>query len=218
MTSQLFAALRQATRRMFTSGPNSLDQNLGGDLLVSHVLPERSEIVRLGRSFSAQIPVASAFTLLITIPTTLAELTLQNPNAAGTKTCLIIDRFWIKNVTSEASAGELCPLSQVVPPGTALVANNTAILPVNLSGKASSPSATLCLHQTVTGALADKWNHHASRGQSETTNIATCVEVFCYGKYIIQPGGMFNINAQESVSGGTAIAGVEWHEAELDCA
>jgi hypothetical protein len=59
---------------------------------------------------------------------------------------------------------------------------------------------------TATGCLTDKWNHHASVVQSPTTNIATVIEVLCYGRYIVPPQGSFNINAQESVSGGTAIA------------
>lgn len=216
ITAQIYGALRQGSRRLFTSGPQSFDLNLGGEQLFSQVLPPRAELVRLGRSFSAQIPAANAFTLLITIPSTRAELALQNPNATATKTCLIIERFWIKNVTSEASAGELTPLSQLVASGTTLVADNTAVLRTNLAGKAASPTATLCIASTATGAVTDKWNHHASKTQPETTNIAACIEVNCFGKYIVPPGGIFNINAQESVSGGTAIAGIEWHEVEMD--
>lgn len=216
MITEIQAALRQAVGRLFTSGPQRLDMNLRGDLLVAQGLPERAEMVRMGRSFSAQIPAGSAFTLLITIPTTRAELALQNPNTVVSKTCLIVDRFWVKNVTSEASAAELTPLSQLVIPGTALVADNAAVLRTNLAGSSKLPSATLAIASTATGALTDKWNHHASRGQSETTNIGTVVEVQCYGKYIVPPLGIFNMNAQESVSGGTAIIGVEWHEAELD--
>jgi hypothetical protein len=209
--------VRQGSRRAFTNGgQQSFDLNLGGDVLFAQGLPERAEIVRMGRSFSAQIPAASGFTLLITIPSTRAELALQNPNSVASRTCLVIDRFWVKAVTSMASAGELTPLSQLVPAGTALVADNAAVLRVNLAGKAAAPTGTLCIASTATGCITDKWNHHAGRSIPETTNIAALVEVQCYGKYIVPPLGNFSMNAQESVSGGTAIMGVEWHEIELD--
>ena len=215
MLAALVARVLGKSRPAYADGNFTPYMNPRGDLAVVHALPERTELVRMGCSFSAQMPAASAFTLLITIPTTRTELSLQNGEPAGGKT-YIIDRFWVKNVTSEASAGELCPLSQIVAPGTALVANNAAILRTNLSGSKSNASAAqLVMASTATGCLTDMWNHHGSRGQSETTNIATCVEVFCYGKYLIPPGGSFNMNAQESVSGGTAIMGVEWHEALL---
>ena len=219
VTSTLYGTVRQGSRRNLSSGGTQLlDMNRGGDFLVSQGLPERAEIVRHGYSFSAQHPAASAWTLLITIPTTLANLSLQNGEASGGK-CYIIDRFWVKAVTSMASACALTPLSQVVPAGTAQVADDATVLRMSLSGHSSPASRTLSkivMASTATGCLTDKWNHHASGNIAATTNIATLVEVRCYGVYIIPPQASFNINAQESVSGGTAIAGVEWHEVNLD--
>ena len=152
-------------------------------------IPERSEIVRLGNSWTAQMPAASAWTLLITIPTTLANLSLQNGNIAGGKS-YIIDRFWIKAVTSMASACALTPLSQVVSPGTTLVANNAAVLQNNLAGLGgTSSTAQLVMASTATGCLQDKWNHHNSAIIAPTTNIAATIEVQCYGRYIVPPGG-----------------------------
>lgn len=194
-----------------------LSMNDRGELYTVQGLPERTELVRLGRSFSAQMPAASAWTLLITIPTTLANLSLQNGEPAGGKS-YIIERFWIKNVTSTASAGVITPLSQLVPPGTAQVADDATVLRMSLSGKPGAAAlslAKLVMASTATGCLQDKWNHHPSVVQGPTTNIATVVEVPCFGRYIVPPQGSFNINAQESVSGGTAIAGVEWHEVQL---
>ncbi len=188
--------------------------NRRGELLTAQGIPERMELVAQGQSWSAQIPAASAFTLLITIPTTRAELALQNSAPLGSNVVLVIERFWLKGVTSTASAGCITPLSQVVTPGTALVADNAAVLRNSLSGKPNySGYGTLCIASTATGCLTDKWNHHKCEYQASTTNIAICAEVDCKGKYLIPPGGNFSMNAQESVSGGTAIIGVEWHEA-----
>jgi hypothetical protein len=187
--------------------------NQRGELAVVQGLPERSELVRQGNSYSAQMPAGSAWTLLITIPTTLANLSLQNPSTSGRY--FIIDRFWVKAVTSMASACALTPLSQNVPPGTAMVANDATVLRTNLSGSLNAPLGALVMASVLTGCLTDKWNHHQCLSLAATTNIATTQEVQCYGRYIVPPGGSFNVNAQESVSGGTAIAGIEWHEVSL---
>ena len=204
------------TRPNYGDGSFTPIMNPRGDLSVALGLPERTELVRLGQSYSAQIPAASAFTLLITIPPTRAEIALQNSAEVGSDICLVIERFWGKAVTSMASAAALTPLSQVVAPGTTLVADNAAVLRTSLSGKGTYTGVgTLCIASTATGCLTDKWNHHASVETSATTNIALCTEVNCFGKYIIPPRGNFSMNAQESVSGGTAIIGIEWHEALL---
>lgn len=209
--------VRRTSPAAYGSGQFMGQQNPRGDICTALALPERTELVRLGGSWSAQIPAASAFTLLITIPTTRAELALQNSASSASGIHLVIERFWVKAVTSMASACALTPLSQIVVAGTTLVADNTAVLRTSLSGKSLtySGSGTLCIASTATGCLTDKWNHHQSAIVSPTTNIATVVEVNCYGKYLIPPGGNFSMNAQESVSGGTAIMGVEWHEAAL---
>ena len=221
ISSQLYGAVRQGSRRNYSSGGNQqLDMNRGGDFLVAQGLPPLVEVTRQGYSFSAQMPAASAWTLLITIPTTLANLSLQNGEASGGKS-YIIKRFWVKAVTSMASACALTPLSQLVPAGTAQVADDTTVLRMGLAGHTGPAARTLAkivMASTATGCLTDKWNHHQSAIIAPTTNIGVVIEVKCNGEYIVPPQGSFNINAQESVSGGTAIAGVEWDEVLIDLA
>jgi hypothetical protein len=214
MLAALVARVLGRSRPNYGDGNFMPSMNPRGDLSIAQGLPERTELVRLGNSYSAQIPAASAFTLLIAIPTTRAELALQNNADRDSGIVLVIERFWVKAVTSMASAGALTPLSQLVAPGTTLVADNAAVLRTSLSGKPNySGVGTLCIASTATGCLTDKWNHHLSIETSATTNIALVNEVNCFGKYLVPPGGNFSMNAQESVSGGTAIIGVEWHEA-----
>ncbi len=214
--ASLVARVISRARPAYTDGTYVVGMNPRSELCTVAGLPERTELVRMGQSYSAQIPAANAFTLLITIPTTRAELALQNSAPASSDICLVIERFWVKAVTSIASAGALTPLSQLVAPGTALVADNAAILRTSLSGKGTYQGyGTLCIASTATGCITDKWNHHGGTETSATTNIALCTEVQCFGKYIVPPQGNFSMNVQESVSGGTAILGVEWHEALL---
>src|SRR5436853_6193026 len=103
--------------------PQAFTANGRGDQRIALSLPERSELVRLGRSWGAQIKEGNAFTALITVPTTLAGLSLQNGEATGGASYLI-DRVWVKAVTSLAAANYLAILAQVVAPGTALVADS----------------------------------------------------------------------------------------------
>ena len=212
----LNANVRRTAANAYGSGTSLADINPRGDLMAALALPERSELVRLGNSYAAQVPAASAWTALITIPTTLANLSLQNGSSQSSGIYYLIDRFWIKAVTSTASAGVVTPLAQLVAPGTALVADNAAVLRWSLNGKTTTGTgAQLVMASTATGCVVDKWMHFSSAIQSMTTNIASCMEVLCYGRYLVPPQGSFNINAQESVSGGTLLAGVEWHEVVL---
>ena len=126
--------VRTTAPSAYTSGSSKIHVNTRGDVICTQGLPERSDLVRLGASYGAQVPAASAWTALITIPTTLANLSLQNGEAATGKS-YIIDRFWIKVVTSTASAGVVTPLAQLVPSGTALVADNTAVLRYSLNAR-----------------------------------------------------------------------------------
>lgn len=194
--------------------------NTNGDLIVSQFLPERAQLSAAGRGYCSQIAAASAFTLLITIPTTRAELALQNSAAPGGKS-IIIDRVWIKTVTSIASAAALTILANIAPPGTAIVAQAAGAINGNLSGRGNiTPTydgvGVTAIASTITGALTDRWQPIGLGGAtSATTNIGLFAEAFCYGRYIIPPGAVFNMNAQESVSGGTAILGVDWYEVVL---
>jgi hypothetical protein len=142
-------------------------------------------------------------------------LSLQNGEATGGKAYLI-DRVWVKCKTSTASAGSVTILAQIVAPGTALVADSANKNVYSLSGRPSyTGKAQIALASTATGALADKWFPLGKVDLAYTTNIAAYGEALCYGKYIIPPGGNLSLTAQESVSGGTAILGVEWHEVLL---
>ncbi len=219
ITSQILAAVRQGARAVFNSGGIQTPYiNQGGDLIMSPCLPERAELVRLGKSWSVQIKEGSAFTLLITIPSTLAELAIQNTESVGGASYLI-DRIWCKCVTSTAAANYLTLLAQVTPPGTAAIATSANVTVSSLSGKAGyAGKAQFGVHSVVTGALADKWSSLGGSGGNlvASTSIAAMVEAYVYGRYLIPPGGVFNLNAQEAVSGGTAILGCDFHECALD--
>ncbi len=213
---EIIGNIRGTSRPNYPEGNyQKLQLNAAGDLAVAQALPERAELARLGNSWGAQILDANAFTLLITIPTTLADLALQNCESAGGKSYLI-DRVWIKCKTSTASAGTVEILAQCVPPGTAAVAHAATSMIYSLSCKPNyGGKAQIAIASTAVGALANKWFPLAIANLSYTTTIAAAGSQECYGRYVIPPGGTFALTAQESVSGGAAIVGVEWHEVQL---
>jgi hypothetical protein len=218
ITMTFQANVRKTAPEVYGSGAFPVDQNNRGDLCFAQALPERAELVRLGNSYGAQIKEGNAFTALITIPTTLAELALQNGESAGGKS-YVIDRVWVKDVTTTAAANYVTILGQVVVPGTALVADSANKTIQSLSGKPNyGGKAQLAVHSSSVGALQDKWFTLGAAGISQptSTSIAAAYEALCYGRYVIPPGGTFALNAQEAVSGGTCILGVEWHEVQLD--
>jgi hypothetical protein len=210
--------VRGLSRPNYAEGDAFLGINNGGEQLAVLGLPERSEIVRLGKSYGAAVPSASAFTFVAVWPTTRSELVLQNGEDAGGKT-YIIDRCWLVNATSQGAAQPFSLLGQLAPSGlaVALVANNAAVIRHNLLGKNSNVEsrAQLCMADT-TWALTNQWFILGNSAISPmTTNLGASIEAFCYGRYLIPPKGAFCLAGIAGTAAGTAICGVEWHEAQL---
>lgn len=192
--------------------------NPRSELIASIGLPERTELTRLGFSWGAQIPTASAFTFVAAWPTTRAELVLCNIGAAGTKT-LIIDRVWMTNITSQAAAQPFSILAQLAPTvlGIAAATDNTAVLRQNLGGrrKTYDGQGALALANTAF-ALTNQWFTLGNAAVSPmTTNLGHSLEANVYGKYLVPPGAAFCVAGLAGTAAGTAICGIEWHEVQL---
>jgi len=217
------SGLRGQVRKTSVSTYSDADEKIPtindrGELLFACGLPERSELVRLGFSWGAQIPTASAFTFVATWPTTRAELVLCNIGVAGTKT-LIIDRVWMTNITSQAAAQPFSMLGQLAPTVLAIAAatDNTAVLRQNLAGrrKTYDGQGALALANTAF-ALTNQWFTLANAAVSPmTTNLGNSIEANVFGKYLVPPGAAFCIAGLAGTAAGTAICGVEWHEVQL---
>lgn len=191
--------------------------NPRGEQLFSQALPERSELTRQGFSFGAAIPTASAFTYVAAWPTTRAELVLWNGETAGGKSYLI-DRVWMYNITSMAAAQPLTLIGQIAPASLAIAAptDNAAVLRNNNHGNSAAfPSLARLMVANTAFALANLWRVLASQTVAPTTNLGAAIEKECYGRYVIPPAGAFCLAGVAGTAAGTAIIGVEWHEAVL---
>jgi hypothetical protein len=192
--------------------------NPRGDQIVVQGLPERSELIRMGASWGAQIPTASAFTFVAAWPTTRSELSLQNTAVATGKT-LIIERVWLTNITSMAAAQPISLLGQLVPssPLPAVIADNTAILRQCLSGIRTNYNGFGALIMAGTSlAVANKWFPLGNAiVPAPTTNLGVSIEANVYGRYLVPPGAAFCTAGLAGTAAGTALIGIEWHEVQL---
>jgi hypothetical protein len=211
-TTALRGRVRHGSAPYYSEGDERAPQiNPRGELLLAQGLPERSELVRLGRSWGAQIPTASAFTFVNAWPTTRAELVLWNGEAAD-GAWYIIDRVWQANITSQAAAQPFSLLAQIAPAALSIAAptDNAAVLRQSLCGKVKTYSGLgrLMLANTAF-ALANLGNAAVS---PMTTNLGNSHEALVYGKYLVPPGAAFCLAGLAGTAAGTAIIGVEWHE------
>lgn len=198
------------------SQESQLIGNNRGDLLVAQSLPSKAELVRLGKSWSARIAIASAFTYVAAWPTTRAELVLYNGESAGGPS-YVIDSAWLYGVTSMAAAQHIVMLAQLVPVVATVPTDDTAQLINSLSGKAAySGRAKRAVANTAAGQTTNLWDLISpSNPSAMTTNLGAAIYAELFGKYIVPPGGVFALNAVAGTAAGTAIIGVSWHEAQL---
>jgi hypothetical protein len=194
--------------------------NNQGDRLVAQALPERAEIVRMGRSYAAQIAAANAFTYVAALPSTRAEIVMYN-NAPLGGVSLVIDRVWLYGVTTMAASQPVAMLGQV---GTIAIAaaptdGTTTIVQTSLSGKlVGLTRAGVALFALANTAFMVA-NHWTVLGTgvtpSPTTNLGVSIEANCYGRYIIPPQATFGLNAVAGTAAGTAVMGLEYHEVQI---
>ncbi len=173
----------------------------GGEQLIAQGLPTETELARQGAIWCT---VGSSVTPVIAIPTTAALLSLYNGEVAKS---LLIIAVGALETTSEAAAGQNSILARNdVPLFNANPAG--ALLIFGTSGKQYGGKANAKASVTLGAIGANNqvgWvpvGGHASR--VTTTGVGVNAHVEMYGRWIVQPGGLFSI----SVIAQTAVAGV----------
>lgn len=200
--------------------PQVLTTTPAGHLRVDQVLPERTDMVRLGNSYGCAI--ATGLITVAAMPTTQTNLGIVNTAAQGGRS-IIIDRVWGFIAVTAAAATQLLLAAQVVPavPAITIPADVPTILRWSLSGKNATYGGIASLVTNVTTnptAVANKWAVVGmSSNSSSTANVATGCEAFCYGRYVIAPGAAFCLTTITGTVTGAAGAfcGIEWHEVQL---
>jgi hypothetical protein len=190
----------------------------GGAQIMVQGLPERAELVKLGASWGAAIPTASAFTYVAAWPTTRSELILFNGETAGGPT-YVVDRAWMTDITTGATGGRAL-LAQLVPAPnvagvTGTIGVSATVLTHQLSGRAINYGGNAKLHlaDTLLPAIANQWFPLGTiPSVGGVTTIGTTVEANLYGRLLVPPGAALCLAGVAGAASGTAILGVDWHE------
>jgi hypothetical protein len=151
----LYGLVRGTSRPNYSEGDQRTAILNGGETVVAQGLPLKSELVRLGQSWSITTPAANHFAPVAALPTTRAEMVLYNGEPSNGKSYLIDSVFAVAD-TSIAAAGVITLLGQMVASGTAPT-DNTAVLVNSRSGRAAyGGRAKKAIANTAFG-IADKW-------------------------------------------------------------
>jgi hypothetical protein len=187
-----------------------------GELVTAAGLPPKTELARLGDTWTCSIATASAFTFVNAWPTTRGELVLYNGESAGGKS-YVVESAWIVNITSQAAAQPYCLLAQLVPVGVAPTDDATQLIYGRAGKTAYSGRAKRAVANTTAGQIANKWEIIGNAAVSPmTTNLGNAIYVDLYGGWVVPPGGVLALAGVAGTAAGTAILGVTWSEVKLD--
>lgn len=214
---QNYGVVRGTNRPSFTEGTPVPEQlNGGGERIVTQGLPPKSELTRLGNTWTCSIATASAFTFVAVWPTTRAELVLYNNEPDGGKS-YIVDSAFLVNITSQAAAQPFSLLAQLAPPKTAAAPTSDANqLIYSRTGKPNYSGRALRAVANTAFAVANKWEIIGNAAVSPmTTNLGNSIYVDLYGGWVVPPAATFCLAGLAGTAAGTAICGVTWHEVQL---
>lgn len=217
-TVEIRAYVRGLLRAVMGEGT---DQNLqitsGGELITAPGLPAETELARQGVGW---LVTGSAVTCVAAIPTTAAHLSLYNGNTAKS---LIIAAAGGLMTTTIAAAGGYTMLARSDVPGANANPAGTLIIS-GLSGKqypASTNSFGANAKASVTLAAIGAGNNVAwipigsSTQTSATTTVGLNSHSECYGRWIVQPGGLFSLASIAQTAAGAVAPYIYFYEANL---
>jgi hypothetical protein len=208
--SELQANVRTSSAAGYSSGMNSVAMNRRGDVSVAQGLPPKTELARLGNTWTCQIATGSAFTNVANMPTTRAELAFYNGYTDGT--CLIVDSIWGLSLTSVTAASGFTLIYQIATP--AALTNDTAQLINSPLGKTYSGSVLRAV--AVTTMTANKWAVVGNGPTGAAASIGAGAYADVNGGIIVRPGYTIGLNWVVGTATGTSLIGMCWTEAVLD--
>lgn len=219
----IFGQIRGTARQYFSSSQQEVQPVLGdgGEQLVSQALPERVELVKLGKSWGAAIPTGSAATVTSGWPGAVgAGLTMQNGEAAGGPS-YVVDRVWSADITAGATGPRFMAGQLLIAGTTGTFTDNSAVLKHQLSGRAGNYGGNAKFSVAAANLpIANQWFPLGPSQQGVNVAVQTTVglvnEAFVYGRIIIPPGAFLALLSGGGSATGTYVLGVEWHEVYLN--
>ena len=206
----LMGTVRGTTRTNYGEGEQRLALVNGGEAVVVQGLPSKSEVVRLGNTWSCQIATGSAFTNVANMPTTRAELALYNGEPGNGKS-YVIDSVWFLSLTSITALSNATIIYQVA--NAAALTDDANQLINSPLGRVYNGKAKRAV--AVTTMTANKWAALAAGTNAATASIGFGVVAEVNGGIIVQPGMTLGVNAVVGTATGTSLMGIAWHEVQL---
>lgn len=188
--------------------------NSRGDLLVSQSLPERTEIVRMGDSWS--VMTSAAFAPLIALPTTVSALQLWNGEQSNGKS-YVIDRVQCSEIVADATQSNSTALFACLLRPPVATPTDAALTIRSLSGRnAYSGRARTVVGGTIAN---DGWfpiGTSAPTAAAPAGSAWKVTDVALNGIYMIPPGASFNLHAvKAAATAGQCLLSVIWHEVQM---
>lgn len=182
-----------------------------GEGLVALGVPSKTELVRLGDTWSLQIAAANAFTHVAAAPTTLAQLVLYNGEPGAGKS-YVINAVWSVCTLTIAAASNSTLVYQV---GDSIAAptDDTAQLITSPLGHSYGGNAQRDL--AVTSMTANKWASLASSSPGASVSVGFGLFAEVNGGIILQPGATLGLNLILGTAVGKSVIGVNWSEVQF---
>ena len=203
--------VRGVSAPAYGDGEQSFGVTPRGETIVAQGLPPKTEVVRLGDSWTCQIATGSAFTHVANMPTTRAELALYNGEPGDGK-CYVIDAVWWFCLTSITAASGGTLIYQVAAAAAAPTDDPLQLINSPM-GKTYGGRAKRAV--AVTTMTANKWAALASQPAGAAVSIGVGVVAEARGGIVLPPGATLGLNVVVGTATGTGLIGLAWHEAKL---
>jgi hypothetical protein len=181
-----------------------------GSQLVSHALPQKAELVRLGDSWQV---LGAASTGLTAVPSTAGLLTLWNGEPGNGK-FFAIDSITATKVIIDVTTDDLATVwAQIIRPPMA-TPTDAALTIRSLNGRYSYGGRARTVATSTT--LANRWE---PLGQIPNTTAAIAgsawaqADIDLLGRFVVPPGAAFTLTASEiTATASTFRFCIRWHE------
>lgn len=209
-TFERIETVLRSLRRGGSSAGNDypLESNEYNEILVAGGLPPYTEVTRRGWGWNTK--TTTAFTNLVVVPTTLANLEIKNNTSNSS---MVIDTIWGWQLIGSAVAEGYAVFAQV---GTAVIASVDTLPVFSNNGKASYTSGVSAPVSTDTEqtVVANGWRQFPGSTATKALNAATPGAGLIGqvdGRLIVPPGKALHIAVTGSVATATGWhAGASW--------
>lgn len=210
-TFEVFESVFKSLRRGGASSGKdfAIESNENNDLLVAQGLPPYTDLTRRGLRW--KVKTATAFTNLVVLPTTLANLEIKNNT---TNSSMVIDTIWGWQIIGSAVAEGYAIFAQV---GAAVIGSIDTLVVYSANGRPSYTSGVSAPVSTDTEqtVAANGWEQFPGSTATKALNAATPGAGLVGqvdGRLIVPPGKALHIAVTGSVATATGWhAGAAWY-------